>query len=116
VLVLTMNLITAFALFLSVRASDDPEAELPTWITVCLYVNMAFMCFFVLHELYPMIELFQETWYLRLQPALQFSVASKFVCLCYSPVCTQVGSFTEDIQTNQEADPKTSWWSRKRGR
>jgi hypothetical protein len=67
VLVLTMNLITAFALFLSVRAShhDDLEAELPTWIVVCLYVNMAFMCVFVLHELYPMIELFQETWYLR---------------------------------------------------
>jgi hypothetical protein len=67
VLVLTMNLITAFALFLSVRAShhDDLEAELPTWIVVCLYMNMAFMCVFVLHELYPMIELFQETWYLR---------------------------------------------------
>ena len=57
-----MNLITAFALFLSVRTSDDPEAELPTWIAVCLYVNMALMCVFVLHELYPMIELFQETW------------------------------------------------------
>ena len=28
-----MNLITAFALFLSSRASDDPEAELPTWVT-----------------------------------------------------------------------------------
>ena len=67
VLVLTMNLITGFALFLSVRAShhDDLEAELPTWIVVCLYMNMAFMCVFVLHELYPMIELFQETWYLR---------------------------------------------------
>ena len=58
-----MNLITAFALFLSSRASDDPEAELPTWITVCLYVNMSFMCVFVLHELYPMIELFRETWH-----------------------------------------------------
>ena len=58
-----MNLITAFALFLSVRASDDPEAELPTWIVVCLYVNVGFMCVFVLHELYPMIELFRETWH-----------------------------------------------------
>jgi hypothetical protein len=60
-----MNLITAFALFLSVRAShhDDLEAELPTWIVVCLYVNMAFMCVFVLHQLYPMIELFRESWH-----------------------------------------------------
>ena len=51
----------------------------------------------------------------NLARALQFSVASKFVRLCYTPVCTQVGSVTEDIQTNQEADPKTSWWSSRRG-
>ena len=78
VLVLIMNLITAFALFLSSRASDDPEAELATWIEVCLYVNMAFMCVFVLHELYPMIELFQETWhvlsiFLRLRNLCNFA-------------------------------------------
>jgi hypothetical protein len=117
-----MNLITAFALFLSSRAaaSDDPEAELPTWVTVCLYLNMAFMCVFVLNELYPMIELFRETWhvlsnFLWLQSLSLLHTGVNAGGVVYGRYSNESGSGSENIFVVKEKRPmKNSTQGRKR--
>ena len=55
-----MNAITAFALFTSTRVSDDPDVEIPMWIALSSYVNIAVMCLFVVYVLHPMVDLFRS--------------------------------------------------------